>query len=90
MNLLDYKGRLKLYLQMPIYMIVVFVIGNIYFYFESVRLGVIASIGILLYAIVVIIIYQSNKKRLGEEIVSFATRYGTVQKELLNNFELQF
>lgn len=90
MNLLDYKGRLKLYLQMPIYMIVVFVIGNIYFYFESVRLGVIASIGILLYAIVVIIIYQSNKKRLGEEIVSFATRYGTVQKELLNSFELPY
>ena len=90
METLKYKGKLKRYLQAPLYMIIVFIAGNIGLYFYQVKLGMITSAFVLIYAIAVSVFYKLNIARLNEEIIHFATHYGTVQKELLDKFQIPY
>lgn len=90
METLKYKGKLRCYLQAPMYMIIVFIAGNIGLYFYQVKLGMITSAFVLLYAIAVSVFYRMNIAKLNEEIVDFATHYGTVQKELLDKFKIPY
>jgi len=90
MDQLQYRGKLKFYLQLPFYLIIVFVVGNIILYMLDPKLGVATSISILLYTAIAILLYHNNRKNLEDEIVNFAVRYGTVQKRMLNQFELPY
>lgn len=90
METLKYKGKLKRYLQAPLYMIIVFLAGNVGLYFYQVKLGMITSVFVLLYTIAVSVFYRMNIAKLNEEIVDFATHYGTVQKELLDKFKIPY
>lgn len=90
METLKYKGKLKRYLQAPMYMIIVFIAGNIGLYFYQIKLGMITSAFVLVYAIAAGVFYKMNIARLNEEIVHFATHYATVQKELLDKFQIPY
>ena len=90
MDNLKYSGRLRLYLTMPLYMIAIFVIASIPLFIVDKYLGLLGVGVTVVYAAVVIVLYLHNKRRVSEEIVQFAVRYGTVQKELLNRFELPY
>ncbi|MBQ1546813.1 MAG: DHH family phosphoesterase [Lachnospiraceae bacterium] len=90
MENLSYRGPLKFYLRLPLYMLILFCAGNIAIYFYNYKLALMASGIVLLYAVAVITLYVLNKKRIAEEIIRFAVRYGTVQKELLNRFDLPY
>ena len=90
METLKYKGSLKRYLQAPLYMIIIFIAGNIALYFYQIRLGLVVSAFVLIYTIAVLIFYRLNLARLNEEIIQFAVHYGTVQKELLDKFQVPY
>ena len=53
MEEVKYAGKLKRYLQAPIYMIGFFVIGNAVMYFYNVKYGVVTSAAIALYFLLV-------------------------------------
>lgn len=90
MGTLNYKGALKNYLQAPLYMIIIFIIGNIAFYLYNLKLAMAISVFVLIYSIAVLLFYYHNQARISEEIISFATRYATVQKELLDKFQIPY
>lgn len=90
MDTIKVKGNLDKYLQMPLYMIAVFVIGNVGLYFYDIKFAMTISTFVLLYTIVVFIFYRLNRIRFNEEMINFATRYGTVQRELLSNFQIPY
>ncbi len=90
MDQLQYQGKLKFYLQLPFYMIIVFVIGNIILYMLDPKLGVATSICVVFYTVLTILLYRNNQKKIEDEIINFAVRYGTVQKRMLNEFELPY
>lgn len=87
---IKFKGRLRTYLCAPLYLIAVLVLLNIPFYLINKNAGFCLSGFTGLYAVIVIVSYYRNKPSLVNELVNFATQYGTVQKKLLNDFEIAY
>ena len=84
------KGKLLRYLQAPIYMVVVFLMGSLAVFYYSRRLGFVALAITFAYALLITAIYRANEKKLSDEIIGFAVRYGTVQSRLLKNFRVPY
>lgn len=79
-----YSGKMKRYFQAPIYMIVLFVVGDALMYFRNVTYGIVISVAIAIYSLFVLWLYRYCNKKMHQEIVDFATHYGMVQKKLLD------
>ncbi|MCF0129988.1 MAG: DHH family phosphoesterase [Pseudobutyrivibrio sp.] len=90
METLQYKGRLNNYLKLPLYMIIVFVIGDIVMYFYDVKLASIIAIFVLFYSTSTFLFYRMHRQHFEADIIDFAIHYGTVQKELLKNFKVPY
>ncbi|MCI5621302.1 MAG: DHH family phosphoesterase [Lachnospiraceae bacterium] len=84
------KGRLKSYMQLPLFLTILLIVLNVPMYFWDVRAGVVVSVFLVIYIIVVAITYNSYKPVLVNELINFATQYGTVQKKLINEFEIPY
>lgn len=84
------KGRLKGYMQLPLFLTILLIVLNVPMYFWDVRAGVAVSVFLVIYIIVVAITYNSYKPMLVNELINFATQYGTVQKKLINEFEIPY
>lgn len=90
METIKYTGKLQRYFQAPIYMIFLFVAGDVLVFLQNIKVGALFSICIVVYAAIVLWFYRSCSAKLEEEIIHFATHYGTVQKKLLNEFQLPY
>lgn len=84
------KGRLRLYLYLPMLLTPLLIIINILVYMDDTTSGVMFSGFVLLYFLIMLFVYIHNKPLLVEELVNFATQYATVQKQLLNEFEIPY
>ena len=84
------KGKLRNYLLCPLYMTILLAILNIPIYFVNREAGGLVSAFLVVYFIAVFVSYQRNKPTLVNEMINFATQYATVQKKLLNNFEIPY
>ena len=84
------KGRLRSYMYWPLLLTKLLAIMNVPIYFLNVMLGALFSGFVVLYFVIVLIAYMSNKPALLNELINFATQYGTVQKKLLDEFELPY
>ena len=90
MDELSYKGKLKWYMAAPILVTPLFLLGNIYVYLYDLEAGLIMTGVIVLYVLVMLLFFLRFRRRMGEAIVDFAVRYGTVQKELLDKFQIPY
>lgn len=84
------KGKLRRYLNWPLYLTILLVIMNAILYGQNVQLGAEFTCFVLIYFAVVLISGRRNKPLLMNELVNFATQYATVQKQLLNEFEIPY
>lgn len=84
------KGNLKNYMYWPLLLTILLVIMNIPLYWVSKEAGAMVSLFIVIYFIVVVFAYNFNKPVLVNELINFATQYGTVQKKLINEFEIPY
>lgn len=84
------KGRLRSYLQLPMLLTILLIVLNIPMYFWDVRAGVGVSVFLVIYLVIVAISYNRYKPLLVNELINFATQYGTVQKKLINEFEIPY
>ncbi len=87
---IKFKGRLRNYLCAPLYLIFVLVLLGVPFYLIDQKAGSCISLFTIVYAVVVIASYYRNRPLLANELINFATQYGTVQKKLLNEFEIAY
>lgn len=84
------KGKLRTYLYLPLLLTMLLIIINVFVYMEDTSSGVLFSGFVLLYFVIMLIAYLRNKPLLIDELINFATQYGLVQKQLLNEFEIPF
>jgi c-di-AMP phosphodiesterase-like protein len=84
------KGRLQVYLCMPVYMIGILLLMNIPIYFIDQTAGYCATGFTAVYAVIAVTASLRIKPFLVNELINFATQYGTVQKKLLNEFEIPY
>lgn len=89
-NKIKLKGRLKRYVQTSLYLGFLLVIVNLVVYLINVSAGLIVTCFSLLYFAVVLSLQFYNKPIIMNELVSFATQYGQIQKVLLRELELPY
>lgn len=84
------KGQLRNYMYWPLILTILLVIMNIPAYMMNTKIGIMFSCFVVLYFIIVLLAYLYNKPVILNELINFATQYGTVQKKLLDEFELPY
>lgn len=87
-NRLKIKGKLRTYLQMPILLGLMFLAVNIWIYTINVQSGVILSVFLFVYYVIIVMVIAFSRPGIMNELVSFATEYGQIQKGLLKELEL--
>ncbi len=87
-NKIRLKGRLRTYMQSTLLLGVLLVFVNIIIYMINVTAGVVLSAFVVTYFIIVALLMNYNKPIIMNEMISFATQYGQIQKQLLRELEL--
>ena len=85
-----FKGKLWVHFNWPLLVGLLFAAANISVYFYDVRSGITVSAFLLIYVIVALGMHIWSGKYIANEVVNFATRYSTVQKRLLDNFQIPY
>ena len=84
------KGKLKNYIYLPMMLTGLLVLFNVAVYMKDVSIGAMFTGFVIIYFVVLLLFYRHYKPRLAHELISFATRYGTVQKQLLYEHEIPY
>ncbi len=85
-----FKGQLGLYMQWPVLMGILLIAMNIWIYTIDKRAGLVMSFFVLVYLVVVGILYTHNKSVIINDLLEFATQYGFMQNELLQEFPIPY
>lgn len=87
-NSVKLKGRLKGYLQSSLYLGFLLIVVNILIYMLDYRAGLVLSGFIIFYLAIILSMMFYNKPVIMNELISFATQYGQIQRRLLRDLEL--
>lgn len=87
---IKFKGGLRNYMYGPMLLAVLLVLMNIPMYFYQKEAGLAISVFTVVYCIVVTVSFHRSKPYFMNELINFATQYGTVQKKLLNEFDVAY
>ena len=84
------KGALRTYLQCSVYLGILLALLNLAIYLLDYRAGLLLSCFVLVYFAITMYLYLRNKSVVLNELVSFATEYGQIQRQLLRELELPY
>ena len=84
------KGRIKTYLQLCIYLGFLLIAVTAAMYMVDYRAGILLTAYTIFYFIVTLILYFYNKPIILNELVSFATEYGQIQRRLLRELDIPY
>ena len=87
-NRVKLKGKLKTYLRVFLYLGILLVLVNIAVFTVNFTAGLIMVAFTGLYFVVVLYLNLYNKPIIMNELISFATEYGQIQKKLLRELDL--
>lgn len=80
---IKFKGVMKVYLQWPFYLFFFLLAGGVGICYIDVPAGL-ATMGLsLLYLLIASLVFTKYRRRYLDELISFATQYGQVQKSLM-------
>ena len=84
------KGHIKTYIQFTIYLGILLAVIDIAMFLIDLRAGLLLSGFTVVYFIITLSLYFYNKPILMNELVSFATEYGQIQRKLLREMDLPY
>ena len=87
---LKLKGRIKTYIQFCIYLGVLLCVVDVAMFMIDIRAGALLAAYTVLYFVITLSRYFYNKTIIMNELVSFATEYGQIQRKLLRELELPY
>ena len=85
-----FKGQIRTYLQWPIRLIALIVAFNLIMFKIDTESGVIMLSFTALYTVIALVLYFKNRPFIKNDLVSFATQYGQIQKQLLRELEYPY
>lgn len=80
------KGQLKLYMQWPVILALLLIVMDICVFRINRRAGAAVTAFLAVYLLIVVFLYHHSRAVIMNELISFATQYGQVQKSLLKEF----
>lgn len=84
------SGPLKTYLNWPVALSILLIIMNAGVYLVNVKAGTLVSFFVAVYVVVAVVLYFQNRPLLLNELITFATQYGQVQKNLMQDFIIPY
>ncbi len=84
------KGRLRTYLRFTIYLGILLIVIGVAAFVLNKTAGIMLAMFTIVYFAVVLILYFYNKPVIMNELVSFATEYGQIQRKLLRELDLPY
>ena len=87
-NTVKLKGRMKAYLQSSLYLGFLLAVVDILVYMLDYRAGLVLTAFLILYFAIALSMMLYNKPVIMNELISFATQYGQIQRRLLRDLEL--
>lgn len=84
------KGQLKLYMQWPAIMAVLLIGMNIWIYRLDKKAGILMSLFLLLYIIMIGFLYLYTKSLVMKDLIEFAAQYGVIQNTLLKELAVPY
>jgi len=84
------KGRIKTYLNFTIYLGIVLCVVSLIVGLLDARSGLVVSLFTMLYLAITFTLYFYNKPIIMNELISFATEYGQIQKRLLRELDIPY
>ena len=84
------KGRIKTYLNFTIYLGILLCVVSIAASLADATAGVIVATFTLFYFAITLSLYYYNKPLIMNELISFATEYGQIQRRLLRDLEVPY
>ncbi|MBQ7677417.1 MAG: DHH family phosphoesterase [Lachnospiraceae bacterium] len=90
MDSIQYKGKLKWYFYAPLYITSVFFVASLILAIYNFKLGMVMGAVVAFYTVIVFVLFKFSQSQIEQELINFATRYSTVQKELLEHFQVPY
>ena len=87
---LKVKGHLRSYMRFSIYLGLLLLAVNAAIFLVSIQAGALLCVFTVFYFIVSLTLYYNNKPLIMNELVSFATEYGQIQKKLLKELDVPY
>lgn len=85
-----FKGFLDFYLQWPYYLFLLLAAGSIGVFCVNKQAGLLSFIVDLLYLLIAWIVFYTQRNRFVDEMISFATNYGQVQKKIMMDMMIPY
>ncbi|MDD2970779.1 MAG: DHH family phosphoesterase [Lachnospiraceae bacterium] len=82
------KGKLKTYLQSSLYLGILLALVNVCIFLIDVKAGLLLAAFLIFYFAIVCALLFYNRPIIMNELISFATQYGQIQRQLLRDLEL--
>ncbi len=89
-NRVKIKGTLKTYLQASLYLGILLCVITIAVWTMNIQAGILLTCFAVLYITVISFLLRKNKPIILNELISFATEYGQIQRKLLRELELPY
>lgn len=89
-NNVKIRGKFRIYLSLPLILTVPLVIFNLFIFTEDIKGGLCFFAFVVTYFVIMLFGYLRSRSVVSAELVNFAAQYATVQKQLLNEFEIPY
>ena len=86
----SFKGTLKSYIQWPLRLSPIVILYAMAMFFFDKRAGAASAAFAVLYVVIALVLYITHRNNAINEMVSFATQYGQIQKQLLRELEIPY
>ncbi len=84
------KGRIKTYIQFSIYLGILLCVIDVAMFMVDYRAGLLLTGYTIFYLIITLTLYFYNKPIIMNELISFATEYGQIQRKLLRDLDIPY
>lgn len=84
------KGRIKSYIQFSIYLGILLLFVDVAVFLINLQAGLLLTGYTIVYFIITLSLYFYNKPIIMNELISFATEYGQIQRKLLRDMDLAY
>lgn len=85
-----FKGQIRTYINWPLWMSVLVALFAICMYFINIKAGIATTVFALIYAAVALFLYFHDRASVVNDLITFATQYGQVQRQLLRELEIPY
>lgn len=85
-----FAGKMKVYMQWPLWLTLLLVLGTAAVFTISVKAGIFMALLTLIYAAAAWFLSAGSQRELFSGMIDFATQYGQIQKKMLKEFSVPY